>query len=379
MNPLILRRLIGGGKLYLGNVATRLTMPPILSPNSLTQGSARTYHFSRDAITSLKLIFANWTGLEVPTGAPILIKASVEYPAGVFTQVNFSGSSEGTILSGQMLTSDLVDISIPNGAKFYVRSFQTSTAGVIYDTRADTANGDAFEFAGAGLIDKTMGGTVGNQAGFRGNGPVAIIAMTEKPTVGLIGDSRQYGFSDSYTGVSGDVGEAGRSIGPYYGYINAGVSGANTYDYLNGQNSQRDILLGYCSHIVSNLGVNDCYAQLPQNEIYARLSAIRSHYGKPFFQTTIPPKTATTDGWATLNNQSSAIGDANRLGLNTLIRANSNGFSGVFDIEPIVSTLNSSGIMAWNPGNTIDGVHETNSANIAILASGVIDPSAFFR
>lgn len=366
---------------YLGQVATRCFMSNEKAGGGLTQSMNRTRHIARDAITSCQVVFANWYGSgEVATGASATIKASVEYPAGTFTQVLFSGSASGTIPSGSQLVSDAVSVSIPDGATFYVRSHFTCASGFPYNGRTgDTANGDRIAFATSGLADKTMSDPLAaNAAANFFYSPVAIIAMTTKPAIMCMGDSKCFGYSDIATGTSGDAGELARSIGPLRAYINAGCSGETTTAYL-AQHTQRAKLYQYCSHFVSQYGVNDIFGGFAAATTYANLATIRALVStKPFYQGTISPQSTSTDAWATTVNQTTKAQNPARVTLNGLIRANSNGFNGWFEIADVVETARDSGI--WlAPGYTPDGVHETNTANLAIQASGNIDPTIFVR
>lgn len=368
---------------YEGQVATRSSMPNEKAGGGLTQVNARKYHYARDNITSLKLIYANWYSQEIAIGASATIEASVEYPAGTFNRVTFSGANQGTIPNGGQLVSDLITLStpIPNGAKFYTKMFQTCATGFPYNGRnGDTANGDNIAFAVSGLTSNVMSATLPANAALNFcAGPVGIIANTSKASVILLGDSRQFGYSDVATGTSGDAGECARSIGPSLAYINAGVSGERGTNYV-GQSTNRNALAQYCSHVVSNYGVNDSFGLIAAATTYAALASIRNlNPSKPFYQTTIPTETTSTDSWATLNNQTSVNGESICLTLNSLIRANTNAFTGIFDIEGVVNDLNATPARAWIPTYTADGVHELTAGNLAIQSSGIINPVVFTR
>lgn len=368
----------GGAPPYLGQVATRCYTPNAKSAGGLTQSMNRTRHIARDAITSVQLMFANWYQRELAVGNTATITASVEYPAGTFTQVLFSGIAAGSIANGGQILSDAASVSIPDGATFFVRSHFTCASGFPYNLNSDPANGDVIAYAVSGLADKTMSNPMPANAGTLGYAPMAIIGMTSKASVLLIGDSRCAGFSDVATGTSGDSGEIARSVGPARAYINSGCFTETPAQYIT-THTQRAALWPYCSHVVSNYAINSLVGSVTAADIYAGLASIRGYFaGKPFYQTTIPPGTTSSDGWATTVNQTVTAYNAARITLNALIRANSNGFDGWFEVADVVETARDSGI--WlAPGYTPDGVHDTNTANLAIQASGNIDPSVFVR
>jgi hypothetical protein len=91
----------GSSLLYTGQLATRSFVPQINSTSN-KQMMSRSRHISRTTITSLAIVVANWyvshsTLIEVANGGPATITASVEYPAGTFTQIKFGGSASGTL------------------------------------------------------------------------------------------------------------------------------------------------------------------------------------------------------------------------------------------------------------------------------------------
>lgn len=351
----------------------------------LQQVMARRYHYARDAITAVRLVFGNWYSTEIAIGAAATITASVEYPEGSFTQITFSGVAQGSIPNGGMVVSDLVTLTtpIPDGAKFYTRMYQTCASGFPYNGRnGDTTNGDRIAFAASGLVDKTMTDPLNaNAAANFFCSPMAIVAQTTKASIALFGDSRTFGFSDNATGTSGDSGIFARALGPTHAYINCGISGESGGVFKLTSNTNRLALSAYCSHIACGYGTNDLFSGMQSGAtVYGNLSAIRAlNPDKPFYQTTIPTGTTSTDSWATLNNQTPKAGEAEALALNALIVANGAGFDGVFDIEGVVNDVNGGGNRAWIPTYTPDGVHESNAANLAIAASGLIPPASFTR
>src|ERR1700744_3711390 len=79
-----------GPALKLKQIATRTSAPLQQTTGNQTPFMCRTFHYARDNISSLKLIFANYFGAtQQSTSGTLSVTASVEYPAGTITQVKF--------------------------------------------------------------------------------------------------------------------------------------------------------------------------------------------------------------------------------------------------------------------------------------------------
>ncbi|MCS6297178.1 MAG: SGNH/GDSL hydrolase family protein [Nitrospira sp.] len=315
---------------YLGLVATRGQMPLLLNSTN-RQAMSRTGRFARTDITSLQLVLANWyipltTWAETGSGSTATVTASIEYPASTFTQVLFGGSPSGSISNLASLVSDAVAVSIPNGAKFWVRIYWTSTTGVLYcaqDVSGGSTIGDGFETGVSGITDKTMSGSV--TASDNHYSPVAVIGLTREPSVVIVGDSIAEGEGDTVGDATGDFGLVARSIGPRFAYTNLARYADDTARFL-ASSTLRQALFPYASHLICQYGFNDFYnAGRTVATVYGNLSTIRGYMTalgseKRAYQTTITPYTTTTDNWATLGNQTAVSGNANRVTFNNLVR-----------------------------------------------------------
>jgi hypothetical protein len=384
MTPAIRALLMSQRRLapYLGQIATHSYVPSTLSaPNK--QIMCRNRHVCRSEVSVVQLIYANWYGpLEAAVGADATITAAIEYPAGTFTQVLFSGVAAGTIPNGSNLISDPVTVSIPKGATFYSRSYYTNTAGIPYSgVGSNTSNGEAATFAASGVVDQTMGGTVAVTSGAVGYGPVAILGQTTVPSFFLIGDSKGQGISDTPVAVGGTsaVGELARSFGDGFPHINAGISSSAAYSMVvAGQRVNRSALGLYCSHVLCQFGINDLSASYSAATVLADIQTIRNLYpNRPFFQATVAPKTTSTDSWATVVNQTPFAQEAERVALNALIRSGVAGHSGFLEIADAVESARDSG--KWAVGYTSDGIHENTTGYVAVHTSGAINPTLLGR
>lgn len=374
--------------LYLGQIATRTILNNTFVSAPGLSAMQRSYHYARDNITSLQAGWGAWsidaTGNEVASGA-FTVTASVEYPAGTFTQIKFSGSTSGSCAGGASLISDAVSVAIPRDAQFFIRAFITYAGNAPYadpggGPQNDPANGDALNLGASGG-DQTLGGTVldtGNVGAAAK--PLLIIGMTARPSVLIPGDSKASGFHDSFSGTSGDVGEIARTIGPLFPYANWATPGASATSFVaNG--SRRAALAQYFSHCITDLGGAEVVlnsqtwaSTLPiiQNVLAMLPAAMKK------FVVTWAPATTSTDSWATTGNQTPVSVNTERINANTAIRAGLANVAGYFDIADAVESARNSGV--WKaPGYTNDGYHEVNAGALAIVSAAAINTALISR
>jgi hypothetical protein len=387
--------------LYLGQVATKCRIPTNLSTTN-KQANSRTYHIARDDITSLKIELPAWywyrtsTKTEIGVTGNISYKAAIEYPAGVFTQVLFAGATSGLATGTVPLLSDWVNVNIPNGAGFWVRTYAVATHSIVFSDATsgsnfwtcDFANGEAYEYAASGITDKTMGGTLtpnkttNDAAIFH---PSAIVANTRKPSVLLIGDSRVAGFGDFFN-AAGDSGELARSLGPAMGYINAGSAGDSLSEFI-ASSTRRQALQQYCSHVVVQTAINALRSGTGQNKtaaaVLAEQQTILGYFAsKVRFTSTTSPSSTSSDLWATATGQTLNSNAAQIAAYNDAIRAGVAGSSGYFEIADVIETARNSGKWKFDGTAskwTADGLHASPFGYASIQSSGAVDPTRFVR
>lgn len=367
---------------YLGQVATRCFYNTRLDAG-YTQAMLRTFHFARDDISSMQLRWDDkYSGTEAPTGQATQIQCAVEYPSGTYTRVTFGGNIQGSMASNGSLISDATAVSIPNGAKFWLRTYRTNPAGLISGDYCylNTLYGEAAN-VGASIANQVMGGAIAT-TGFFVSTPTAILAQTQKPSILFVGDSRVVGILDpQVTNQTGDAGEFARSIGGNFGYINTAQSGA-TGNTFTSNNAFRTSLLPYVSHVFSNFGINDLNGA-------ANLATMQTMYGflwpqlgaptKPVYQATLPPFTTSTDSWATVANQTVATWDSVRVATNAWIRTQGASLAGVLDITRAVESSTDSGKWLPNYVGPSDGIHENITGAYAIVSAAAINPVLLTR
>jgi hypothetical protein len=405
------------GTKFEGIVGTQCAMPnSINSTASGKQLQSRTGHYATSDLRAIKLAFANWyinsdnpgfTLLETASGGTLTVTASIEYPAGVHHQILFNGSVSGTAATGSTVFSDYVRLGtmIPEGAQFWVNSFQTNPTAILYVNWSDSGRGDGVNNAASGLTDLTMGGTPPSFASSVSAPPFLIIGMTRRPSVGAIGDSICAGYkgdqaiTDCRRGIicSGfpDMGSSMPANG--FGFINLGLSSEQAADFLIGTNgAERQKAFPYLSHCVCNYGFNDLNAgglTSPQlitvlGKVYGLLPR-----GCRVSQTTLTPYTTSSGSIWQQNSDQTIVGPSGqfleKVAFNTALRAGSvpGVNNGCFDVA---ANLNSGpdngfwvGLVGTNNYYTLDGIHGTQRGynlganggfrliNSAITAGGV--------
>lgn len=372
---------------YLGLVATRCGQ--LTNNGSAGVGvwvMGRSKHVAQENIVNPTVIYGAFyvpsTNAETSIGGSGTIKASIEYPAGTFTQCN-----EGNI-AWTGLTSLTFNISIPKGAIFWMRPLQQNASGIMYCSYNSTAPDptDGFLFGTGAVSDFTNGGTIthDNTLVFP---PLMILAQTRRPTVLIHGDSRARGANDIVTDLSGDIGDVARSIGKGFGYSVLATAGASLSGYLNSR-TFRDQLAQYASHIWNGYGINDLNGggQTAAVAAASRVTFAALYPTKVVVGQTLPPFTTSTDSFATVANQSVTL--ATVAALNALIRTGIAGEAFYYDLADAVDPLRAnkwpverslvaaSGTAGFG---TSDGLHESAALNEIIRNRGAINLSYIQR
>lgn len=363
--------------IFLGQVATG-TFINDAKHASNKQSYTRTPHYARVNITSLQILIPNWyvvSQTETNGTGTATWKASIEYPAGIFTQLLFSGSASGVVTPGNNLVSDALTIAIPKGEKFWVRSFQTTTGEIMFfqfyagDGTAQAA------FAVSGLTDMTLGGTAATSAssGAAMIAPCAIIANTTTPAIGIYGDSISVGRGDTSSGIALQ-GHLGRAYGALYPCGHVGVSGDQISAFLL-SNSKRMALAAYFSHIHFNFGINDItVGGKTAAQVQTSTNSTIALFGsKPVGYCTLGPVSTSTDVWTTTINQTTSAFNSIRAQTNSQRLSTFPTAKTLFDVNPIIENVTSPEDGIWNVtggSNTSDGTHP-NANGYSRLAAAI--------
>jgi lysophospholipase L1-like esterase len=374
---------------YEGVVASRVRQR-LSSDNTNLFANSRSAHIASQALTAIKVGFGNFAN------GSATITASVEFPAGTFTQLKFLGSTSVTLAGGAPRLecfTDYATVSIPAGSTFWIREFWNGSggaAGTNYNTWQNSFLGEATAMSATALSDQTMSGTITNSGSPSGvsRPPASIIGVTTKATAVVVGDSIAAGTADvednsnTATGFNDVVGYLNRSLNafgvPFANYAISGTQGANQAPLLS---------MGKCSHLITDFGINDFdIGGASAATLIASLSAFTQYAGPnvKVFQTTITPHTTSTDAWMTVANQSSnnPTTDTNRDLFNPALRAGTTGIArlaGFYDTASVVeSGINSN---KWTvtptPPYTTDGLHPNVAGHALLVSSGIVSAPVF--
>ncbi len=326
----------GGSRIGLRLIATRARVGDAFSATVQPQ-MVRTAMFARDDISKMKLCWANWYGNFRDPGGPRTVTASVEYPAGVFTQILFNGSASGTAPALTNLWSDFVSIIIPNGAQFWIRSFQSGVGLLLPDGSGSAALGDLISYPGT---DQTMGGSITANPQSWSAPPSAVIGFSNKRCAFLIGDSITSGVNG---GSSNLLGHTENGLGSNYALSRNSRAALKASEYLASFAAPQLDIAQYATDVVNAFGINDIGSGVSAAALQAIQSNIRALFPKlRYHVSTLIPSTTSTDNWATLINQTPFVQDAQRIAYNTTVRANSLGFDPFFECASVLeSSLNS--------------------------------------
>jgi lysophospholipase L1-like esterase len=167
------------------------------------------------------------------------------------------------------------------------------------------------------------------------------------------------------------------------GYVSLGMNGQRSDGFINNARRNRMMLAQRCDKAVVEYGTNDLENGTTLENIKSYLSniweALHVRGVKQIYQTTIVPRTTSTDNWATTTNQTptkaatSGGPDSTRTLLNEWIRSKPSPYlAGIIDIAPATEYGVNTGL--WLPNKTPDGIHpntQTHQAMADILADAV--------
>ncbi|WP_313640087.1 GDSL-type esterase/lipase family protein [Paenibacillus sp.] len=340
--------------------------------NGLTElaMSYKVSHLAAVDATDIALAYGNYYDEGWTNANPITVKVALLI-RGIYYPVFFNGATSVTIGEGGTVVSDSTGIFLKKGETFYSITYVTVSAGqkyprgmVVYQERGE----------GAVAADITASGSP-TTYGVYAYHPLAVLgrAKTPTPAVLLVGDSIMQGANDGFQ----DVGFAARALDAAgIPWIRIAKGGGSIYNLTNRGAMQRMRLAKYCTHAITNYGINDLvgrtYTQMVAD--YQTLWSMLAEYGLKVFQCTITPHTDTTDNWATAVNQTfnpstAAVGPAShRTNVNNYIRTSPAPLAGYFDVADKVETSRNSGLWKY-PAKTDDGLHPRDNGHVDMAAA----------
>lgn len=385
----------GGSSVQTGTlrpVANRVHYPDASFP-AFKQVMTRLGHYSRDNITQLVAVFANSylssNNQEAGPGAASQISFGVEYNGVNLGTAKFGGASVGTAADNALLFSDPLTLSttIPANSNFFSRTWISNSIGTPCSNGAiKPGPGDAVGRGATTTPDLTSGvGTTGMVvgSGFFPFGPVALLGISSRGTVFIIGDSIAQGFKDDGVDAFYDQGYVERIYGPDFGLMNVAIGGSNVTDLAS--NANRKILSTYCQVGHLHSGTNDWGNGRTATQILAGYAAhIAAYPGLRWYLSTILPRTNdATNAWKQTTTQTTQTGETTvRVAVNTAIRQSSIvGMAGYVEAAAPIETADGAffapalngglwiplqaGVAALNPN---DGLHP-NSAGSQWIAN----------
>lgn len=336
------------------------------------------------AISNLQLVYINRylsaVGASTAGGA-YSMKFFIEYPAGTFTPVLWSGAGTVAISAGGRIRSDVVaGLTIPAGAKFWVRTVLivgTSVGIPVQELNAGASTLGVDD--GNVAADQGNSGTIAATSGINIFGPCAIqgtINATSARAFLIVGDSLAWGQGDdSGVGAQDSSGFLQRVLGaaglPCTTWAKGGQQAADVAPIIATLNADTN-LYGFTDVILQH-GVNDLRLGRTRAQIEADIQTIittASFAGKRIWKTTITPRSDSTDAWATLANQTAKT-DGNMADLNPLnadIRAGLPNVYNLLEAADAAMSARDSDIHKAPPAGTTDGTH-FNSTRAALIAS----------
>lgn len=367
-------------------VTNRAKVPSITGSISDLLGFRR-QHFGHTAgaTTNFKFtdLYWNITGvgaIGLPAATPaISIKKFIEYPYGVFTPVLYGGVATVTLdNANRQKTSDSVSgVTVPAGAEWWEHTISVTGSTVVASVIELPAqsgvigSADVRYTAAAGGVPQSTGGVATN---FLGSALITgDVAANGAKAVFAIGDSLLWGQADITS-----VGSRGSSAWFPRALDRLGVSYAimgrpgGTAQAIAGLITAADTTLmpffnlakAACTHFAQMNGVNDLTLGQSQAQILASHQTIYGAFtggGRVIMQTTLTPRSTSTDAYATVVNQTAKV-DGNYgewANVNIGIRA----VSGVTIIEAANTATPSVGQGVWiapptiSEAATLDGTH----------------------
>lgn len=355
--------------------ANRTNWPTQLVSVANNQGFAKEHYSSPEgAISDIVMSWCGWhinSSFTTTDASAATIKAFIEYPAGTFTPVLFGGASSGSIPAAGLLSNDPVaGLSIPAGTKFWSHTINVSGAArnmALLELPATSA--------ALGVTDTTYtysgsGNPPARPAADASNTHVApsvitgTIAAAGASGFVVTGDSIAFGQGNIVSvGAKGGSGFISQGLDRRYSYTKWTKGGMTGVQLAAIVGNARIIALRdacKCTDLLSEWGGGDLRDGNTVSAILAGYQTIYAFFpGKRIGQTTVLPRTDSTDSWATVANQTPKtdgtwIDDVN---LNTAIRAGLSGVTYFIESSDLASSAHDSRKWKAPPVPATDGVH----------------------
>jgi lysophospholipase L1-like esterase len=372
-----------------------------------TYREGRKRHRMTSDFSGIRLVYLLTSAQDVDPTGNVYIRAGVETATSGRLPVFFGGSRDGKGEPGARLVSDVIPLD--GAAGDFIWSVTLATAGgpasapvagttIPLNWTAVTANGEGGSNGTGVPTDRTLTGTVSSTqlAILAPNAVLAVGARAVVPSVAVIGDSIAMGQGDAALLTDGGfiVRALDPALKPYVRVAKGSELAQNFVAYATSR--RRRQMLQWATHAVINYGTNDIFggrtlAQAQADLIALWLTMWRAN--AKVWQTTISPRTTSTDGWISTANQTknTSAQDTIRQNLNNWLRAGApvdatrtavavgtsgallagttgHPLAGYFEVADIIESARDSGL--WKvPGVT--GTADTNTSTSLTNATGI--------
>lgn len=327
------------------------------------QIASRRWHAARAPIVAgTPLVYHNFYGpAETGSGSTLTLKVAIEYPAGSgeMHPILFGGQATTTIASGGEAVGLYTGPTIPDGAVFYEFAHAAWAAdGILFRWGSPHLE---MSQNGLSVTDPTSTGSVAVMGpSFTTYGATAIIGPTYKPSILVLGDSRDeftYLARSPHAGVT-------RGFAGLYGYCNLAKAGATMQQFAETSTAKLTQFSAFASTVVIRGPMNDIIGGTTAEQAVSRLAANAAKWGagKNVIACTTEPHTTSSDGFVTTTNQtvSSGTWNGHRVGYNNAVRGGDiAGIAGYWDIADAAESARDSGLWFVGSGqaHTDDGLH----------------------
>lgn len=318
----------------------------------------------------------------------------VEYPQGTFTPVLYSGVATAAMAAGgKQIASDPLAITIPAGATWWEHTVNvTGSATFISTIELPVAA------ATLGVLDSKYAfstapahQSVGQASTFMFGSAIisgTITGPAAAKSVFIVGDSILWGTGDvTAAGAKQGTGSLDRTLDVAgIGHAKFSIGGMSASDLATIVTAGSAQWVAYiaaikavCTHTIFEYGVNDFVLGQTLTQLQASAQTVVGAFsGKINGLSTLSPRTTTTDGYATVANQTVKTDGqwSSAPSYNAAVRALPANFTFYVDFADACMTARDSGIWKSSPQvgfvPTTDGTHPTSamanyvSANMTI-------------
>ncbi len=362
-----------------GHLLTRNAAPNNTSDGVKIVATAQMFHVATMDCRAIRLVYSNFynnAGTDAAGLNPITIKAAVRLASGTIVPVYFRGQRTTVVQPGGIVVSDPLGLSFAQGIGIHTRTCVTVFSGEVWPTGVTTNSSE-----GEGVVDSDMVDSGSLTASVtKAYCPYMVLGepseATTSPVLLAIGDSITVGYGDTF-GTTDSYGWVRRAFETEMSVLNLAVSGSAVASAQTVDQLQRRLMLADlagCDKAIVMYGRNDLSIPATAGQVQTRLEnlyAVLAARGLAVYGATVTPDATSSDGYATVENQTTSSFNAARITLNTWIRTVPSPLAGVFDFADAVESARNSGF--WKVGHTADGTHPDDTGYTAMAA--IITPS----